>query len=183
MALDLGNSLGHQQSSWDWVLLRRLRPLNRISDVLSFKGKNSHQQVLVPNCPSFIISCAFSFFTALILVSWVKISLLFFEVSGMRATVNSSFLSTCELSCCEEHELPSEKCWKHLPAWVVYVRKSWDEIQRIHVRSLKIMFCGGEVAHRHPSPSCIFILQPPSLCSQWRNLSGVLTPIFFLSTL
>lgn len=51
MALDLGNSLGHQRSSWDWVLLRGLRPLTRISDVLIFKGKNARQQVLVPNCP------------------------------------------------------------------------------------------------------------------------------------
>lgn len=42
---------------------------------------------------------------------------------------------------------------------------------------------GGEVADGHPSPSCIFTLQPPSFCSQWRNLCGVLTPTFLLSTL
>lgn len=97
---------------------------------------------------------------------------------------NSSYLSTCELSCCEEHELSSEQWWKHLPVWVVYMRKSWDEIQRLYVgRSLKIVFCGGEAADDHPSPSCVFTLQPPSFCSQWRNLSGVLTPIFLLSTL
>lgn len=97
---------------------------------------------------------------------------------------NSSYLSTCELSCCEEHELSSEQWWKHLPVWVVYMRKSWDEIQRLYVgRSLKIVFCGGEGADDHPSPSCVFTLQPPSFCSQWRNLSGVLTPIFLLSTL
>lgn len=85
----------------------------------------------------------------------------------MRATVNSSLLSTYELSCCEEHELSSEECWKHLPAWVVYMRKSWDEIQRLYVgRILKIVFCGGEVADGNPSPWCIFTLQPPCFCSQ-----------------
>lgn len=91
----------------------------------------------------------------------------FLEVSGMRVAVNSSFVSPCELSCCEEHELSSEECWKHLPVWAVYMRKSWDEIQRLYVgRSLKIMFCGGGVADGHPSPSCTFTLQPPSFCSQ-----------------
>lgn len=79
---------------------------------------------------------------------------------------------------CEEQEL-SREYWKHLPVWEVYVRKSWGEIQGLHVsRILKSMFCWQMVADDDPLSSlCIFIFHPPSFCSQWSNQSGVLPSI------
>lgn len=106
------------------------------------------------------ISSAFNFSAAVTFVSRLKSRSLFRDMPGMRATVNISFLSTFELSCCEEHELSSREHWKHLPAWEVYVRKTWDEIQRLYIgRILESMLHVGEVADDSPSSSlCIFIL-------------------------
>lgn len=91
-------------------------------------------QVAVWNCPSFLISISSAFvFSTSVFVSWLGIRLPFCDVPGTRATVSVSFLSTFVLSCCEEHDLSRGECWKHLPAWEVHVRKSWNEIQRWYI--------------------------------------------------